>query len=75
MERSLQKSKTDYYASSYLYLFINLYSGLLAGKIVDACFEDILTQDPFKVVHEQRRAEAARNVYETSKLADSRSML
>lgn len=56
-------------------LIQNLYSGLLAGKIVDACFEDILTQDPFKVVHEQRRAEAARYIYETSKLAESRSML
>ena len=47
-----------------------VYSGLLADKVVDACFEDILTQDPFIYVHNNRNASKARHVHETQKQAN-----
>eukprot|EP00347_Sterkiella_histriomuscorum_P006827 403351283 len=49
--------------------------GLIPGKIVDSCFQDILSQDPFIYVHNKRNALQARKKHETQKQANQRSML
>ncbi|CDW74141.1 UNKNOWN [Stylonychia lemnae] len=53
----------------------NIYSGLVQDKLIDACFQDLLTKDPFQVVHEKRNAHKARYKFETSKQAQSRSLV